>query len=119
MSPPASSRWPLCGLAGLLLLAPVLGGCGVAVTGNWHMVEVVPNKEMFCIDNASFRRDGTYSATTTFDGKTTDETGRYKFNGFKLILRPEGGGQRSYTAYEQLGRLHILDEQRKVVLRKD
>ena len=108
-----------CRLAALLLIIPALNGCGVSVVGHWRMVQVVPNKEEFNIDDATFCRDGTYTATTTLEGKTTRETGTYRFNGFKLTLQPQAGGRRSYNAVRQLGKLEILAGKRKVVLKKD
>jgi hypothetical protein len=101
----------------LALLVP-LGGCGGAIAGHWRMTEVVPNKETFNIDDASFNRDGTFAATMTLEGKTTRETGTYKFNGFKLTLHPQGGGQRVYNALLKMGKLEVVDGKRKVVLQK-
>jgi hypothetical protein len=105
------------GLA-LLGLAPLLGGCQAAIHGDWHMVEVAPNRQVFCIDNATFRPDGTYSATTTLEGVTADEKGTYEFTGFKLMLRPAGGGQRTYTAQATPSRITLTSDKRKVVLEK-
>lgn len=118
-SSPRRRAWRAAGLAAGLLVLPAVAGCGVSVTGHWQMLKAVPNKEVFCVDDATFRGDGTYTATTTLDGKTTVERGTYRFNGFKLILRPEAGGQRSYNAVRRLGRLEILDGDRKVILRKE
>ena len=109
-------RWWLSGFAGLLL--PLLSGCGGAIVGDWHMVEAVPNRDVFSIDHASFRRDGTFSAVTTIEGLTTKETGTYKFTGFKLKLRLDAGGQRTYSTRLRLNRLEIVDHDRKVVLKK-
>ena len=118
-NPPWSSRAAIIGgLLALLPALPGLSGCGVSVVGHWQMVTTVPNKEVFCIDNASFRRDGTFSALYTFEGKTTLETGTYKFNSFKLILQPQAGGRRSYSAVQRLGKLEIKAGQYKVVLKK-
>ena len=117
--PPWSSRAArISGLLALLLALPGLGGCGVSVVGHWQMVTAVPNKDVFCFDDASFRRDGTFSAIYTFEGKTTLETGTYDFNGFKLILQPQAGGRRSYSAMQRFGKLEIKAGQYKVVLKK-
>lgn len=102
----------------LMVLAPALGGCGGALVGHWRTVEVVPNKDVFCIDDATFNRDGSFTATTTLDGKTTRESGTYRFNGFKLTLQPQAGGHRAYDALLKLGRLEVFDRDRKVVLKK-
>lgn len=102
----------------LLGLAPLLWGCQGVIHGDWHLVQAVPNRQVFCIDNATFRPDGTYSATTTLEGVTTEEKGAYEFTGFKLKLRPSGGGQRTYVAQAQPGRITLTSDKRKVVLEK-
>lgn len=101
-----------------LLVLPVLVGCQRAVVGNWHLAEAIPNRQVFCVDEASFRSDGTFSATTTIEGVTTQERGTYQFNGFMLKLRPQAGGQRAYPTTLKLGRLEIIDGSHKVILKK-
>ncbi len=105
-----------CGLAGVLW--PLLLGCQGAIHGDWYLVEATPNRQVFSIDNAKFRADGTYSATTTIEGVTNNEQGTYDFDGFKLRLRPQAGGQRSYTVQMQPGQMQVGDSQRHVLLRK-
>jgi hypothetical protein len=100
------------------LLLPWLVGCQGALVGDWHLREAVPNRQVFSIDRASFRSDGTYSATTTIEGVTTSEDGTYEFDGFRLKLRPRAGGQRTYTASLKLDRLEIGDAKRHAVLQK-
>jgi hypothetical protein len=107
-------RW----LGLVLLLAPLLAGCQGAILGDWRLIDAIPNRQVFAIDNASFQRDGTYKAMTTIDGKTTDDAGTYDFDGFKLHLRPKAGGQRTYTVQVHLDRLEILDGKRHAVLQK-
>ncbi|MCK4341986.1 MAG: lipocalin family protein [Phycisphaerae bacterium] len=116
-NPFSHRRWWLLGLAGLLLF-PLLGGCKGAIAGEWHLVKAVPNREVFSIDNATFSRDGTFSATTTIEGLTTDEKGTYDFNGWQLKLRPQAGGQRTYSTTRKVDRLEIRDGKRTVVLKK-
>ena len=118
--PRAPHPFLLCHLACLPLLA-LLTGCGGSIAGHWHMVDAVPNKEVFSIDDATFARDGNYTATTTLEGKTTKETGTYRFSGFKIIFQPQAGGRRAYNATRKLGggRLVIFDTDRRVVLEKD
>jgi hypothetical protein len=105
-----------CVLGSLLL--PVLTGCGGAIVGHWYLAKATPNRDVFAIDDATFRGDGTFSATTTIDGRTADETGTYRFEGFALTLRPQGGGQRRYTTFLKLGTLEVKDGDRLVVLKK-
>ncbi len=101
-----------------VLALTTLPGCSGTLIGHWRMVEVVPNRQVFSIDNATFNRDGTYTATTIIKGKTLDESGRYEFNGFKLTFQPDGGGRRQYNALLKLNELEITDAKLKVVLRK-
>lgn len=105
-------------VAGGLLLVPLLFGCQGAVVGNWYLAEAIPNREVFSIDQASFRRDGTFTATTTIEGLTSDEQGTYSFNGWELKLRPKAGGQRTYPAMLQADKLVISNGQRKAILKK-
>lgn len=101
-----------------LLLTPLLGGCRGSIVGDWHLVEALPNRDVFSMDRVSFRQDGTFSATTTIEGLTTDEKGTYDFNGFKLCLRPQAGGQRAWPAMLKFDRLEITNGQRRVTLAK-
>jgi hypothetical protein len=120
--PAAALRDQPCVLpAGLLCLCALclLPGCSGTLVGHWRMVEVVPNRQFFCIDNVTFKRDGTYTATTTLKGKTLEESGQYKFNGIKITFRPDAGGQRKYDALLKFNELEIMDAKQKVILRKD
>ncbi|MFH1746809.1 MAG: lipocalin family protein [Planctomycetota bacterium] len=109
---------PYGALLTLGLLTVLLSGCQGTIVGHWRMVKVVPNKEAFCIDDAAFERNGIFTATTTIEGKTTRESGTYKYTGFKLTLRPSAGGQRIYNALVKLGKLEITRGQCKVILKK-
>lgn len=106
--------WP--GALGLFLW--LLTGCQGAVVGDWYLAEAIPNRQTFSIDHASFRANGTYVATTTIEGVTTADKGTYDFNGFKLRLRPDAGGQRAYTTSVQPGQLQLTSGNRKVILKK-
>jgi hypothetical protein len=106
----------LAGVSGVLLLCAT--GCGLSVTGHWRLIKAIPSKEVFAIDEAHFARDGSFTATVTIEGKTARETGKYEFNGFKLTLRPQAGGQRRYDAVERFGKLEVIDGERKVILQK-
>lgn len=105
------------GLLGLVGLA-ALSGCQGAVVGNWYLAEAVPNREVLSLDDVSFRKDGSFTATTTIEGLTTQEAGTYVFNGWQLKLRPNAGGQRTYSAVLKGKRLEITSGRRKVVLKK-
>jgi hypothetical protein len=101
-----------------LLLCPLWVGCASTIVGDWVMVEAVPNRQVFSISQASFKSDKTFSATTTIDGITTADKGTYFYDGFKLKLRPQSGGQRAYNVQFSFDRLQLADGNRKVVLRK-
>jgi hypothetical protein len=103
-------------VSGALLL--FVTGCGLSVTGHWRLAKAIPSREVFAIDDAQFARDGSFTATVTIEGKTAREKGTYEFNGFKLTLRPQAGGQRRYDAVERFGTLEVMDGERKVILKK-
>jgi hypothetical protein len=93
-------------------------GCGGMVTGHWYLGKAIPSKEIFAIDDVDFARDGSFTARVTIEGKTCSERGTYEFNGFKLTMRPQAGGQRRYNAVLKGRTLEVLDGDRKVILRK-
>ena len=105
------------GAAGLGLIV-LLAGCQGMVIGDWYLVTAKPNKQTFSIDNATFRRDATYAATVTIEGVTNNEKGTYDVDGMKLRMRPQGGGQRSYTVQFLPGQLQLGDNHRHVLLQK-
>jgi hypothetical protein len=106
-----------CGVLGVGATL-MLAGCQGAVIGDWYLVEAKPNRQTFSIDNATFRSDATYAATVTIEGVTNDEKGTYDFDGMKLRMRPQAGGQRSYTVQLLPGQLQVGDSRRHVVLQK-
>lgn len=111
----ASARATLVWLLSLLVVT-LLPGCGGALAGDWKMIKCVPNRELFAIDSASFRRDGSYSANLTLEGKQADSSGTYSFNGSKITLRPAGGGQHAWSAFLRLNQLEITSGKRQVTL---
>lgn len=96
----------------------LLGGCGVSVVGDWRCVKALPNRDVFAIEDATFRSDDTFSLRFTEDGRTRAEEGTYDFTGFKLVLRPRAGGRREYNAVRRIGTLEISQGERRVVLEK-
>ncbi len=97
---------------------PWLFGCQAAIQGDWHLVQAIPNRQTFALDNVSFRPDNTFSATTTVEGVTNQEEGTYELDGMKLKLQPRSGGLRTYTLSIEPGRLNLIHGKRKVVLEK-
>ena len=114
-----SARRNIVLLAGMLgVLALLAAGCSGVIAGDWHMTKAIPNKQIFAIEDAYFARDGTFTATVTIEGKTVREKGKYDFNGFRLTMRPQGGGQRRYNTVLKGRTLEIHDDERKVLLKK-
>ena len=95
---------------------PLLSGCSGAVVGRWQMEHTALNRQVFAINKAEFRADGTYAASTTVEGVTHDETGDYEFDGFKLRMRPDRGGARVFDAKVVGNELQLVDGKRKVVM---
>lgn len=106
--------WP----AVLLMAVPLLAGCQNVIVGDWYLEKAVPSRDVFSVDNATFRDDGTFRATTTIEGLTTEEEGTYKFIGYRLTLRPHAGGQRAYTAMLRGNQMELRSEKRSAFLRK-
>lgn len=102
----------------VLLVVPLLAGCQNVIVGDWYLEKAVPSRDVFSIDNATFRGDGTFRATTTIEGLTTQEEGTYKFIGYRLTLRPNAGGQRAYTATLRGSQMELRSEKRSAFLRK-
>lgn len=102
---------------GLVATAAVLmAGCRGAIGGDWRLQSATPSRELFCIEDATFRKDGAYAATVTLDGRTQREAGKYEFNGFHLTLRPSAGGQRRYEATLKFNELEVRRDGAIVVL---
>lgn len=99
-------------------LAGAVTGCSGMIAGEWRMVEAYPHRDVIRIDNAVFRKDGTYSADTTFEGKSQRQNGTYKFNGYNLRLVPDEGGRREFTATLKLNRLELSANKKRLVLQR-
>jgi hypothetical protein len=106
-----------CTGGALLGIALLLSGCQGAIQGHWRLQQAIPNRYTFALDKVSFNADGTYRATATLEGITTEETGKYEFSGFHLKLHPDAGGRHDYTAQLSPGMLQLSSGSRKVVLR--
>ncbi|MBL8878398.1 MAG: hypothetical protein JNG88_04690 [Phycisphaerales bacterium] len=117
LSTARASRTPILLLASICALASA--GCGGSVVGHWRMMSSSPNRDLFALDDVRFHSDGSYSATATIDGSTQRELGMYEYNGWKLYLRPKGGGQRTFEATLKFSRLELVDRERKVSLKRE
>lgn len=106
-------------IAALMVTLSATSGCSRSIVGEWQMVRAAPSREVFAIDDARFDRSGRFEATVTIDGKTNRETGTYRFTGFTLTMRPDGGGARAYPATVKPSSLEIGEGGKYVILRKD
>jgi hypothetical protein len=94
-------------------------GCAPAVVGSWRLVRASPDREVFALDEVEFAGDGSYAATITLDGRTVRESGTFRFDGFRLTLRPADGGERQYAALVRSGELEVRNGRSIVRLRRD
>lgn len=108
-------------VAGLFFgFLPCTGCAGSVLAGKWRLLKATPNRDAFAIDQVTFEKDGRFRATMTIEGRTAQEQGTYTFNGFKIIFRPVGGGQREYNATLQFNQLRVIDAaKRQVVLKRE
>lgn len=115
MVPPRGRLIATCLVAAWLASAT---GCAAALTGNWRLLRAAPDREVFALDEVEFSRDGSYAATITVEGKTAREKGTFRFDGFRLALRPAAGGRREYPALVKLGDLEVRNVQSVVLLQR-
>lgn len=102
----------------LAVLALTSSGCSRAISGHYELIRATPNPEAFSMDDVHFTRDARYTALVTLGGRTSRESGTYEFNGYKLTLRPAGGGQRKYNAAARPKSLNVFLNEKKVYLKK-
>lgn len=101
-------------LAALVLLP----GCAGSAVGQWKMTRAQPSREVFAIDDVSFNNNGRFEATITIDGKSNRESGTWRYSGWVLTLRPDGGGARSWPATVRPSTMEIGENGRVVYLRR-
>lgn len=89
----------LCTCVGLGLIAAT-SGCARTLVGTWQSEEVNPpeNAAHFNLAKVTFNEDGTFTASATYGGQNKQDTGTYKFDGFKLTLNTNEGKVREYAA---------------------
>ena len=95
-------------LAGVAVFAAaaIVNGCGL--TGTWRTVAVRPEAERFPIVSVTFGENGQFTATSEEDGRQRTSTGRYKWNGLRLVLDPSPGSRKTYRGYRRLDRSLVL-----------
>ncbi|MFQ5415297.1 MAG: lipocalin family protein [Phycisphaerae bacterium] len=100
-----TATWPVVGLVAVT-------GCSRLV-GTWDAVAWTPDDTTACpIVHVTFGDDDRFTATTSADARPHTSTGRYTWNGRKLVVSPDGGETRTYTARLRLdGKLELSHAQ--------
>ncbi len=86
--------------------AAMVNGCGL--TGTWRTISVRPEGERFPIVSVTFGEHRRFTATSEEDGRWRTSTGRYKWNGLRLVLDPGQGSRQTYRGYRRLDRSLVL-----------
>jgi len=102
----------------LAITLTLLTGCAGSATGEWKMTRAQPSREVFAIDDVTLAKDGRFEATITIDGVTNRETGTWRYSGWILTLRPDGGGMRSWPTTVRPSTMEIGENGRVVYLRR-
>jgi hypothetical protein len=81
-------------------LLVALSGCSNALVGTWQTESVDPpeSADVFRLVKVTFNEDGTYTAAATHQGKSSQSSGDYAFDGFRLKLETKEGKVRTYGA---------------------
>ncbi len=106
----------------ILLTLPSSTGC--RLSGTWHTSDFSPQPQRMHLDAITFSVDGRYTATDAADGRMATSTGGYSWNGLRLKLIDDGGGERAYPCSAQWGmrclriRNHTADDPWTALLRR-
>jgi hypothetical protein len=87
-------------LTGLLLvvgMAVCATGCSNTLVGTWENASK-PEGQAFYLHNATFKDDGTYTASAKQGDENVRLAGTYEFDGFNLKLKTPGKPERKYGA---------------------
>ena len=81
-------------------LLAALSGCNNALVGTWRTESVSPPEaaKTFQLIKVTFNKDGTYTAASTYEGKSRQSSGNFAFDGFRLKLENKDGTVRTYGA---------------------
>ena len=106
------------GMAVMAGLTAALLGCSSALVGTWENASR-PEGQPFYLHNATFKNDGTYTATAKQGEENVRLAGTYEFDGFHLKLKQPGKPERKYNATNVMGKkLEISDGKNKQTLNK-
>lgn len=92
-------------VVGIVMSLPVALASGCSLAGTWSTVSVTPPNARFDLSYVTFDKRGHYTATARCDGESHTSVGRYRWNGSKLVVVPDGGAERTYR-----GRLGLSGE---------
>lgn len=111
-----TTQWSM---AAVMVLAAWTTGCGSAIVGTWENT-TKPEGQSFYIHNATFKDDGSYTASAKQGEDNIRLAGKYEFDGFNLKLMQAGKPERKYSAtYMMMGKtLQLREGQNKQTLKK-
>jgi hypothetical protein len=84
-----------------ILALAVVPMAGCSIQGKWVASDATMTEAECQFQNANFMADDTFTCKATVKGRGEQTwSGKYEYNGMsgKLVLKPEGGEQREYTA---------------------
>jgi hypothetical protein len=84
----------VCVIPAVTCLLSLVNGCGLS--GTWRTVDVAPTGEQFPIASVTFDRAGKFTASSGDHGDRRTSTGAFKWNGFRLLLRPTDAPEQVY-----------------------
>ena len=85
---------------------------GCSLTGTWKTINIIPPDARFPMNRISFDNDSRFTATAEYEGQTRTSTGTYEWNGRKLLVFPDGGGERTYPGRRRWDRKLLLTHNR-------
>ena len=94
-------------------------GCSNTLVGSWENTSE-PEGQKFYLHNATFKDDGTYTASAKQGEENVRLAGTYEFDGFNLKLKTPGKPERKYGAtYMMAGpTLQLSQDGNKQTLKK-
>jgi len=100
-------------------LAAWVVGCSSALVGSWENT-TKPEGQAFYLHNATFKDDGTYTASAKQGEENIRLAGTYEFDCFNLKLKTPGKPERKYGAtYMMMAKtLQLREGQNKQTLKK-
>ena len=112
-----AKRWTVSVI--LVGLAAWVTGCSNTLVGSWENTSK-PEGQAFYLHNATFKDDGTYTASAKQGEENVRLAGTYEFDGFNLKLKTPGKPERKYGAtYMMAGpKLQLSQDGNKQTLKK-